>query len=102
VGEQIKVYMGTNGRGATLKVKLLTVNPAQELRWKGHLWVTGLFDGEHSFLIKPQPKGKVLFIQREVFGGLFLPFLTKTLKDTEKEFLEMGKIIKQKAEEKTK
>lgn len=85
-----------------MKVKLLTVNPAQELRWKGHLWVTGLFDGEHSFLIKPQPKGKVLFIQREVFGGLFLPFLTKTLKDTEKEFLEMGKIIKQKAEEKTK
>lgn len=36
--------------GMTMRPVLLTVNPPRELRWRGHLLVRGLFDGEHVFL----------------------------------------------------
>jgi uncharacterized protein YndB with AHSA1/START domain len=54
VGEQLKVHLKPRGgRGATFRIKLLRVEPGRELRWRGHLWVRGLFDGEHTFEIKP-------------------------------------------------
>lgn len=98
VGAQLKVHLGAGRRGATFKMKLLRVVPALELRWKGHLWIPGLFDGEHIFEIKQLPDRRVLFVQREIFGGLFLPFLSGTLSDTERQFEEMNGALKERAE----
>jgi hypothetical protein len=54
---------------------LITVEPARELRWLGHLWRPGLFDGEHSFRIEPIGTGRVRLHQRAVFSGLWGPVL---------------------------
>jgi hypothetical protein len=91
-----------SGKGASLTVKLLVAESGHELRWKGQLWIPGLFDGEHAFEIKTIP-GKdgerVLFVQSEKFSGLFLPFLSKTIRNTKEEFDKVGVTLRQRAEQ---
>jgi len=104
VGSKLKVYMGTeSGKGASFTVRLLVAEPGHELRWKGQLWIPGLFDGEHVFEIKPisdnQGGERVLFVQSEKFNGLFLPFLSKTIKNTKDEFDKMSVALRQRAEQ---
>ncbi len=47
IGQNLSVFMNAGGWGATLTVQLLAVEPFREIRWKGYLWIPGLFDGEH-------------------------------------------------------
>ena len=78
---------------------VLVADPNRELRWLGHLWVPGLFDGEHSFTIEPLGEGRVRFIQQERFSGLLLPLLSKTLdRDTLRGFEEMNRALKLRVE----
>lgn len=104
VGSKLKVYMRTeSGKGASFTVKLLTAEPSHELRWKGQLWIPGLFDGEHAFEVKTIPDNegaeRVLFVQSEKFSGLFLPFLSKTINNRKEEFDKMSVTLKQRAEQ---
>lgn len=96
--KDLKVRMEASGRGATLTVRLLSVDRPRTIRWKGHLWFPGLFDGDHTFEIRDAPGGGVRLIQRELFGGLLLPFLSGMLTGTEKEFNRLNAAIKQQAE----
>ncbi len=86
IGQNLSVPMSAGGRGATLTVKLLTVNPFREIRWKGFFWIPGLFDGEHSFEILEEQEGMTRLVQRETFTGILLPFLSGTLSATKHEF----------------
>ena len=92
-----------SGKGATITIKLLTADPGRELRWKGQLWIPGLFDGEHVFEIKPisanQGSERVLFVQSEKFSGLLLPILSRTIENTQEEFDKMSVTLKQRAEQ---
>jgi hypothetical protein len=46
--------------------------------------VPGLFDGEHIFEIEELDRDRVLCIQREVFKGLLVPLLARSLdRDTQ-------------------
>jgi hypothetical protein len=49
--------------------------PAMELCWRGKLWIKGVFDGEHAFIIVPNGVNGVKFIQREHFTGLLVPLI---------------------------
>jgi len=40
-------------RGMTFRPIVLEGDPGRRLRWRGHLLLAGLFDGEHSFTIQP-------------------------------------------------
>ena len=100
-GVSMRVPMSTGGRGATLTVTLLAVVPFQEIRWKGYLWIPGLFDGEHSFEIRQDSEEKTLLVQSERFTGLLLPFLSGTIKDTKQEFETMNAAIRDQAEKVT-
>jgi hypothetical protein len=100
-GQNLSVHMSAGGRGATLTVKILVVNPQREIRWKGYLWLPWLFDGEHSFEILGDTGETTLLIQRETFTGLLLPFLSGTLSDTELEFETMNAAIRDQAEQGT-
>ena len=40
--------------GCRLQPTVLAAAPNEELRWLGHLFVPGLFDGEHHFQIEPR------------------------------------------------
>ena len=78
VGEPLNVVVQPpGGRAMRFRPRVLAVEPAKELRWKGKLFVQGLFDGEHIFLLEAKPNGSVLFQQGEIFSGLLVPFLKK-------------------------
>ena len=102
-GERIEVHIQPSGtRGMTFRPKVLKAEPTLELRWLGRLWMPRLFDGEHIFTIEPIARGRVRFVQREIFHGLLVPFLKRGLEtDTKRRFEEMNRSLKQRAERST-
>src|ERR687896_102899 len=73
-GAQLKVYIQPLDRkGMTFKPVVLKAEPNQELRWLGHLLISGLFDGEHSFIIRSLGEGRTRFVQNERFTGMLVP-----------------------------
>ena len=76
VGERLEVNIQPSGAsGMTFRPTVLKAEPNRELRWLGHLLISGLFDGEHIFTIEPLGEGRVRFTQREVFRGCSFPCL---------------------------
>lgn len=76
-GERLRVRVEPPGLpGQTFRPRVLAVDPERRLRWRGRLFVPGLFDGEHEFAIEPT-EGGVRFVQREDFSGLLLPVLLR-------------------------
>jgi hypothetical protein len=100
VGARLQVYIQpSGGKGMSFRPTVLVAEPNQELRWLGHLWFPGIFDGEHSFSIEPHGEGRVRFVQQERFKGLLVPFLSKMLdRDARRGFEEMNRALKQRAE----
>lgn len=73
-GARLEVRMVPPGRyGRRLRPRVLKVEPQRELRWRGHVLVGGLLDGEHAFRIEPEGAG-CRFRQDETFKGLLLAF----------------------------
>src|SRR5512145_432029 len=50
-----------DGMGMTMKPKVVVVKKNQEFRWKGHLIIPGLFDGEHIFELIENKDGSTTF-----------------------------------------
>jgi hypothetical protein len=100
VGERLEVHIQPSGAsGMTFRPTVLKAEPNRELRWLGHLLLSGLFDGEHSFTIEPLGENHVRFTQREVFTGLLVPLFARGLDtDTRRGFEEMNLALKTKAE----
>ena len=101
VGERLEVNIQPSGaRGMTFRPTVLKAEPNRELRWMGHLLISGLFDGEHSFTLEPLGEGRVRFTQREVFTGLLVPLFARGLDtDTRRGFEEMNQALKARAEQ---
>lgn len=92
----------SGGRTITMRPSVLAVEPNKELRWIGNLGVPGLFDGQHIFELQPLGSAKTIFVQREQFGGILLPFLTGMLRnETARGFDEMNQALKQRVEGKS-
>ncbi len=100
-GAKLRVTMSPPGETATMfKPELQVIAEEQELRWKGKLLFSGLFDGEHVFRLEPQPGGSLLFIQEETFtGALAAPLLWIVGEKTGRGFAEMNEALKKRAEE---
>jgi len=87
------------GRPMTFKPTVLSVVPNQELRWLGHLYIPGLFDGEHSFALAVRDNGTRL-VQSERFTGLLVPLLRKSLEQgTRPGFEAMNAALARRAEQ---
>ena len=98
-GSRIIVFIQPpNSRGLTFKPKILDNEPEKKLRWKGNTLIPHLFDGEHSLIIKEIKKDKVLFIQKEIFTGIFVPFLGNLLRNSAQGFKMMNVALKEEAE----
>jgi hypothetical protein len=99
-GVRLHVFVQlSGGKGMSFRPTVLAAEPNRGFRWLGHLWVPGLFDGEHSFAIERLDEDLVRFIQSERFGGLFLPLLTKMLdRDIQRGFEEMNRALKLRSE----
>jgi hypothetical protein len=100
VGERLEVRLEPpDGRGITLRPTVLSAEPNRLMRWLGHLFVPGLFDGEHSLLIQPVEENRVRFIQSEMFKGVLVPLLARSLdNNTLRGFEEMNGALKERVE----
>lgn len=95
VGNQIKIKL----QGMTFKPVVLTLTENAELKWLGHFWFKGLFDGEHRFHITENADGTTQFEQTEKFSGIFVKLLSRTIeKDTTQGFEDMNRALKLRAE----
>ena len=98
-GQQITVTMQPPGhRASTFRPTLLSVNAGHSFRWRGHLVVPGIFDGEHIHEIEALGPQRTRYIQREQFRGVLVPFVGGMLRDTERGFNEMNAALKARAE----
>jgi hypothetical protein len=87
------------GRAMTFRPTVLEATEGRRLRWLGHLLVAGLFDGEHSFTIRPLGDGRVRLVQQEDFRGLLVPLLAGSLdRRTLPGFEQMNQALKRRAE----
>ena len=79
-GKQFKVILQQpDSKPMTFKPRCLKLEKDKEFRWLGHLFIAGLFDGEHIFELQALNDGKTRFIQKENFKGLLVPLLWKQL-----------------------
>ena len=99
VGERLEVRLEPpGGRGITLRPTVLSAEPNRQLRWLGHLLVPGLFDGEHTLATEPLDENRVRFVQHEVFKGVLVPLVARSLANTLRGFEEMNGALKEQAE----
>ena len=99
-GSELRVFMEPpNSKGMEFKPTLKKVETEKKIQWLGKIWIPKLFDGEHSWTINQIDDNTVLFIQKERFTGIFIPFFTKLLKNTKSGFEMMNQNLKQRAEE---
>ncbi|HSY77118.1 MAG TPA: SRPBCC domain-containing protein [Bacteroidia bacterium] len=85
--------------GMTFKPRVLKFDTNKEFRWLGHLIIPGLFDGEHIFELIDNGDGTTTFVQREIFGGILIPFFKKMLEiNTRQGYEQMNKALKERAE----
>ncbi len=66
-----------------------------------HLFIPGLFDGEHSFTIEAVGENRIRFTQREIFTGLLVPLFAPALIWARRGFEEMNQALKAQAEQDT-
>jgi hypothetical protein len=84
-----------------LRPKLLVCEAPRELRWRGHLFVKGLLDGEHFFQVEELPEGRTRFVHGEDFSGVLLRFLHRQLTEVARGFVYMNQALKKRAERTT-
>ena len=84
------------GQTMTVKVKVLTVEPATELRWVSS--VLGLMTSKRSFTLSPANGGTRL-MQTQTYRGLFTRFPPKTVIRIQTSFDAINQAIKQRAED---
>jgi hypothetical protein len=93
------VIQPPGGSAMTIRPVLLRVDPPRELRWRGRIGASWLFQGEHVFLIEPLAEGRVRFVHREEFRGLLVPLLWRSLdRDARRGFEDMNQALKRLAE----
>ena len=100
-GARLKVRIAPpGGKAMTFKPTVTRVEPGRAFRWLGHLLLPGLFDGEHIYEIVPLAEGGVRFVQREVFRGVLVSLLWKSLEtNTRQGFEAMNAALKKRAEQ---
>lgn len=84
--------------GMVFHPQVLAFRIDRELRWKGHVWIPGIFDGEHRFVLEAQGEYTRL-IQSENFTGILAGRLTRGIIDETVEAMqEMNRALKTRAE----
>lgn len=100
VGQPLKVFIQPPGsNGMQFRPTVLVVEPNRELRWKGKLFLPGLFDGEHYFRLDSKPEGGLTFRQGEMFSGILVPLFRRSLDGATKQgFAAMNEALKREVE----
>ncbi|MBN1883809.1 MAG: SRPBCC domain-containing protein [Deltaproteobacteria bacterium] len=99
-GETLTVTISPpGGRNMTFTPRVRAAHPHREFAWLGHLFIPGLFDGEHRFLIEKRGDKGTRLTQREEFRGVLVGMFWKSLEpSTRRGFEAMNAALKLRAE----
>jgi hypothetical protein len=99
-GENLVVNLKPpDGKSMEFKPRVLANEKEKEFRWIGKLFVKGIFDGEHYFLLDPVGPNETLFTQGENFTGILSGLMMKMIgENTKVGFESMNKALKKQAE----
>ena len=101
-GNQLTNQMKQGDKTMTFKPRLVKVEKNRRLEWIGRLWVPGLFDGHHIFIIEQLAPQQVKLIQKEKFSGLLRGLIMKQIAETTQAgFVAMNRALKERAEHQT-
>lgn len=100
-GERLEVAMAyENMRPMTFRPTVLIVDEPTEFRWKGRLFVPGLYDGEHRFVLTTLDDGqRTRLTHAETFRGPLVGFINRRIgDDVESGFNQVNEALKQQVE----
>ena len=87
-----------DGRDFQFRPTVTRVDRGHEFRWLGHLFVPGLYDGEHRFVLEARDEGTQL-THAESFGGVFAGLINRFVgESTERGFEAMNAALKERVE----
>jgi hypothetical protein len=99
VGTKLAVTLSPpESRDWTFRPSVLVCDAPRELRWLGHLWFKGLFDGEHFFRCLPADGGRTRFVQGENLKGFLVKYVTASLTHVTRGFVYMNQALKKRVE----
>ncbi|TLG79340.1 SRPBCC domain-containing protein [Methylocystis sp. B8] len=98
-GETLSLRIAPPGKPAMrFNPVVLALSPNSELRWLGRVFVKGLLDGEHYFLLEPLDEKRTRLRHGEIFSGLLAGMLSGMLPATQQGFEAMNSALKAQAE----
>lgn len=97
IGARLKIFIKpSGGSGITMTPRVVKNEPNLEFAWLGKLFVSGIFDGRHSFRIERLDENRVRFVQSEQFTGILVPIMWMFIgKSTRRGFEEMNAALRQ-------
>jgi hypothetical protein len=103
VGSALTLRMQpVGGRVATLRPTVVEATEPWRVRWMGRLGLPRILDANHEFRIEALPDGRSRLTQDEVFTGLLVPIVAKSLdRGTLPAFAAMNAALKERAERPT-
>jgi hypothetical protein len=101
VGSRLSLRMQPVGaRAVSLQPTVLEAVEGHRLRWRGRLWLPGIFDAEHDFQVQALGGGRSRLTQNERFTGLLAPVMARSLdRHTLPAFEAMNAALKLRAEQ---
>ncbi|MBO3698649.1 SRPBCC domain-containing protein [Roseivirga sp. E12] len=99
-GAELEVTIGMKkGKQMDFRPEVLKAENQTEFRWIGKLFIKGLFDGEHYFILEEQANGGTLFKHGENFSGFMVgPLLGMIKEDIQNGFNAMNEALKRQCE----
>lgn len=100
LGSKLEVYLQPPGmKGTSMSPVLSKIEPVNEFRWMGNLWIKGIFDGEHAFRLEELENERTRLIQCERFRGILAPLILHLIGDKTREgFQRMNSSLKNECE----
>lgn len=100
IGDRIKVTIQNEERNKmSFKATVLQKQENKAFIWVGKLFITGIFDGEHKFILEEISSHQTRLIHSEAFSGILVkPFLKTLQTKTQYNFERMNNALKVKLE----
>jgi len=100
VGARLEVTIrAPDVRAVTFRPRVLDVEPGRLIRWKGQLWLPGLFDGRHALSVEPLDEGRSRFTTHEEVSGILVPVLGKVMRASQQGFEQMAEALRRRIAE---
>ncbi len=95
-GERVTAYTKLSP-GRAFPVKVSEFQPGRKMVWSSGMPL-GLFKGVRTFTLAPKGDGETEFTLHEVFSGLLLPLIGRSIPDMTENFAQFAAGLKKRAE----